>query len=399
VRNLSGGRRAPFTDEEELYLPSLIPARPRPRRLLGLSPVVAALVACAVAAPASAAPPTTTFYLGLTSTDSWAEAWTNDYDATHTYTIDVLRGGAVIASSSGEYNDQNVTYPGAFLAGDVVRFTGPGQSTSVTFDGTPTMDSGACAGSRTVAGAVSPGATSLYVGSAIGSGSAGTNRATETRSGASYTALFDSPLASGATVFASQQQLLNGGNTTFYTTREAFVAASCPTPGAPSGTPATTTPTTTTTTTTTTKPSVAAQILQGLQAVLGRQGTLLAATDPTKVAKTGFVDIPFAFVTPGTVTFTWQATLLGGKPASAAAAKKQPKAKVVTIGKGTAAAASPGKGKARLKVTAAGRRLLKTAKAVQVTMSARFVPSDGTAPQQTKTKFTLRHKTKAKKKR
>jgi hypothetical protein len=362
--------------------PSIQP-RARIARLLVLSAVVAAFAASAMAASASAAQPTYTFYLDLRPTGSYAAAWLNTPSSSSSL-IELIRGGAVIAWHSSTSSDAAIDYAGALQAGDVVRFSTGGASSSVTFDGMPTIDSGACAASRTVTGTVSPGATSLYVGSAMGNGSAGSNPATSSRSGSSYTATFNAPLAAGARVYTSADQTVNNGDASFSVTRELPVAASCPSSGAPGGGGATPTDGGQT-------PSqpqdVTAQIVSALNAALGRQRTLLGGADPIKIAKAGFVDVPFEFVAPGSVTFTWQAGLLpGGKAAMAARAK----AKRTVIARGTARSTTVGKGSARVRLTAAGRRLLRTAKAVKITLIASFVPASGGPVQQGKTTVTLR---------
>jgi hypothetical protein len=296
----------------------------------------------------------------------------------------LIRGGAVIASNSGSSGEVEAGYAGPLLAGDVVRFSNGSASSSVTFDGMPTIDSGACVGSRTATGTVSPGATWLDVGSANGTGSRGSSPATPSRSGASYTAEFDAPLTAGATVYASTYQTVNDGDAFLSVRREVPVAASCTASGATGGGASTPTdggP----------APSqpqdLTPQIISALNAALARQRALLGSADPAKIAKAGFVDIPFEFVAPGTMTFTWQADLLpGGKAAIAARAK----AKRTVIARGTASSTTARKGSVRVKLTAAGRRLLRTAKAVKITVTARFVPASGGPAQQGKTTVTLR---------
>jgi hypothetical protein len=361
--------------------PSIHPRAHR-ARVLGLSAVLAALVASAMAGPASAASPTYTFSLVLTSTGSHVAAWTNPPNSSSSV-IELIRGGAVIGWNSGPYGEVEADYAGPLLAGDVVRFTTGGASSSVTFDGMPTIESGACVGSRTVTGTVSPGATSLYVGSTNGTGSAAPSASpgTPARSGASYTATFEGPLTAGATVYADANQTVNDGDAFLWVRREVPVAASCqagpatpidagPWPSQP--------------------PDVRPQIVSALKAALARQRALLRSADPRKIAKAGFPATSFQFVAPGSVTFTWQAGVLpGGKAASAS------RAKVVTIARGTARSTTVRKASARVKLTKTGKRLLKTAKAVKITLTARFVPASGGPVQQAKTTATLRRHAKA----
>jgi hypothetical protein len=358
----------------------LIHPRAHLARVLGLSAVLAAFAASAMAGPASAAQPpvwpspgspTYTFSLVLRSTGSHVGAWTNPPNSSSSV-IELIRGGAVIASNSGPWGGVEADYAGPMLAGDVVRFSNGSASSSVTFDGMPTIDWGACVGSRTATGTVSPGATWLDVGSANGTGSRGSSPATPSRSGASYTATFYGLLTAGATVYASTNQTVNDGDVFLWVRREVPVASSCQaaTPIQP--------------------PVVTPQIVSALKAALARQRALLRSADPRKIAKAGFPATPFQFAAPGSVTFTWQAGVLpSGKAASAS------RAKVVAIARGTARSTTVRKGSARVKLTAAGRRLLKKTKAVKLTLTARFVPASGGPAQQAKTAVTLRRHAKA----
>ncbi|HEU0316256.1 MAG TPA: hypothetical protein VFR49_02935 [Solirubrobacteraceae bacterium] len=199
------------------------------------------------------------------------------------------------------------------------------------------------------------------------------------RSGASYTATFGGPLPAGATVSADTRQTVNDGNADLFVRRQAPVASSCQ-PATPiDAGPWPTQPR-----------DVRPQIVSALKAALARQRALLRSADPRKIARAGFPATPFRFAAPGSVTFTWQAGVLpSGKAASTS------RAKVVAIARATARSTTVRKGSARVKLTAAGRRLLKTTKAVKLTLTARFVRASGGPAQQAKTTVTLRRHAKA----
>jgi hypothetical protein len=370
-------------------LPPLTHPRVRPARLLALATAATALLGATVAGPAAASP-TTSFYLDVSPQGSYAEGYAPGGAPGGPYTLELVRGGTAIASQSGSFSDQTLQYAGELIAGDVLRFSSPSGSAAMTFDGTPTIGGGACVGSGSITGTVSPAASAVYAGSAIGGGSAGTNRATTSRSGTAYTAAFDGPLASGARVYASEDLTLDGGATQAYVSRSQPVADSCPaSPAPPAAATPTPTPSVTVTPPALPKPSVTPPSAPAFKLVIDGRSLTPKSVEPVQLATEGFVNFTAPTFSAGTFGFL---LVVAQPPKAASASAAATKRKMLTIARGTAKATTPGQVKARLKLTTAGKRLLRHAKSVRLTLTVTFTPADGGAVQKSSTSFTLRRK-------
>jgi hypothetical protein len=197
-------------------------------------------------------------------------------------------------------------------------------------------------------------------------------------SGSSYTISLTAPLTAGDVVYVGAEQVIGDVDVNSNVERS---ATACPTPPAPQApAPA---------------PATKAQVLAGLKQSLAKATKDLKSVDATKLAKQGALPVGFTFLVPGTVKFTLTAPGAKAKKASAAKTKKKA-AKALVIAAGTKVATTPGRTAVSLKLTAAGRKLLRRGKPVNATLSAAFTPAGGGTAQKAQASLKIKRvKTKA----
>jgi hypothetical protein len=371
-----------------------LPLRGARRASLALALGLAGLATCASAASAA---PGVVFVNG---SDGAFVAYHDDTNGGAPH-INVVRGGTVLAQADGFASSggtfDGTTYPpsreadlslpnrGTLAAGDQLQVVMDGTTQTFTYDGLPTINADACNGATTFTGAIAAGATKIEAsGWMSGLGSANGNiNGTVAQSGTTYKATLASPVKTGDFVYIDATTTQNGIDVISDTSAKA--AATCPAPPAPAPAP---------------KPvtkaalPLATQIVNGLQATLGTQATLLSKLDITTLAGHSAVNVPFTFLVPGTVSFTW--TVSGAGTRSAVAAKAKKKAKTLKIASGKKTSKVAGTAKVKLKLSKAGKKLLRDSKKLRVTFTASFTPAGGGAAQTTHTKFTLKKHKKSK---
>jgi hypothetical protein len=314
--------------------------------------------------------------------------------------ISLVRGGTVLSETDGyafsggsfggtdypAFRAASVGLPnnGTLAAGDQLQVAVDGTTLTFTYDGLPTINADACNGAKSFTGSIAAGATNLEASGYMSNmGSAdGSITATVAQSGTTYTATLASPVKTGDYVGFDSTTSQNGIDV--ISDASTKVAATCP---APAPAPAPVKPVA--------KPAalpLATQIVNLLQATLGQQAAALAKLDITTLSTHSAVNVPFTFLVPGTVSFTW--TVSGAGTRSAVAAKKA-KALKIASGKKTSKVAGPAK--VKLKLSKAGKKLLRHSKKLRVTFTAKFTPAGGGAAQTTQMKFTLKKHKKSKK--
>jgi hypothetical protein len=360
------------------------------RRLASLCAASALVIALALATAGSAlAEPTYLFAFDNSPAGPSSVAIANigaGDGGSHAYRVDVTRNGTPLASTP-----QPAGWPGAAVglagplqAGDVATlFTDGAPTTSRAYDGAPTIGTDACTGAVRFTGAMTPGAD-LRVSTGASAGSAGTNSATVASTGGTYTATLSRALVSGDRVDAFE--LVQSGDAQIQSSMEATVGACLiALPPATTTTPTTTTPPT--------PPAVtAAQVLSALHRALGHAAKQLSSVDPRTIAARGLPKFTFRFLEPGRTTFRMTAPAAATIRSAFDAKAKKKARKPVTIASATVRRTAAGNASVRLKLTKAGRRLLKRVKRIRVTLTAAFAPADHSKAQSAVTRFTLKRK-------
>jgi hypothetical protein len=196
--------------------------------------------------------------------------------------------------------------------------------------------------------------------------------------GGDYAASFPlSGLAQGTTYHFRVEAANDGGtvfgsDATFTTAREP--AASPPAPSPPVIVP----------TTASSRPSFA-QLFASLSSSLRQFAAQLNGKDPRKLAKKGYATAQFRWLVPGTVKFALTV------PASVARQFHAAKAKTVVIATGSKKLSVPGTATFRVRLTAKGKKLLKRAKKLKITVRGTFTPAGAGAMTSTRT-FTLKRR-------
>ncbi len=131
------------------------------------------------------------------------------------------------------------------------------------------------------------------------------------------------------------------------------------------------------------QPSTTQPTVPMVRSIVGWLAGLLDGGDPDEFASSRGIVQPYLFEQAGRVEFAWRV------PQSALGAARAAKTKLVTIGSGALSRDRPGWGLATVRLTTAGRRLLRRAHRLRVTVSATFRPAPtGTAVTATRS-FTL----------
>jgi hypothetical protein len=303
------------------------------------------LTALAAIAPAAMADPR--YNVGFNNSPQGASAGVFDRATTgpHQVTAEIWRGDTRIATGNGGSEDfgafGNVSIPdsGQLVTGDQVRLIIDGvTSYSVAYDGLPMVNSDACIGATKFSARINPATTDFGMSAFTpNSGSGGFNNVTAVRDGNTVTGTPSRALAKGDFVSVFTSRVENDSNVfgEYDTT-----VGDCPPPVVPPVvTPRAVVPTAPT----------AAQMLASLNSSLGAQGKALARLDIAYLLGHKVVKLPFTFLVPGKVKFSWVVT---GAKARSAAAKK---AKTVTVATGTATRSTPGAAKVPMKLSKAGR--------------------------------------------
>jgi hypothetical protein len=211
---------------------------------IGVSAGLAALAACALAAPASArsGPPVYTLRISegeTTIPEDSILSTSGKVEPSESVQVSIVRGGTVIAREHGEENAGMSQVP---QAGDTVNLEAPIGTIvgSVVYDGLPSMDPTVCAGSTNFSGQNSLGETvkghavalSLKI-EKYGTSTQESNfeRAQVTMlSGTTFGGSFLTPLAIGQTVTAveSLETPLAGGAVFDYTSENSRPVGACP---------------------------------------------------------------------------------------------------------------------------------------------------------------------------
>jgi hypothetical protein len=284
--------------------------------------------------------------------------------------IEIVRGGTVIARSSGFYYGSFGSVDVASLnAGDTINLLrNNAVVASTVFDGTPTINADACAGQSTFTGSRNALAEIESAGAYTPRRPYGDPiRAIWTKVNP-FTVTLDTPLAAGQIAYVSTSW--RSGSLYLESSRRATVG-NCPAPPPPPpATPAVPTD---------------AQVLAAVKAALGKTGAKLRTLDPAALAKRKSVSLPFAFSEAGTAKLQLTTKVK----------RKGKKAKTMVVGSGTKKLAAAGSANVPVKFTKAGRSLLKRSKSLKLTLKGTFTPARaGAKPQSASTSATLKRKKK-----
>jgi hypothetical protein len=316
----------------------------------------AALMATAAFAPSAHAWTQFTF---ATQTGTPARV---EVDAINSTRLVLVRDGATVKESTADFLEVD-----AFKAGDVANlYLNDTVVATATYDDLPTID-GACIGRASFAakraanaGVVDAGAFQMFAG--------GTRRLDSVWTAAeTFSVSLERPLASGDVAYVATSTTIGTTDTVSF---RGLPVLPCPDfgrgPGSgqpPAGPP-----------TPTVSPAAptAAEVLLAVRAAVSASRSSLKPFTARTLARRPAVDLPFAFPEPGTAALE----LL---------------AKDKVIGTGSKAVSVNGKANVSLKLTAAGRKLLKRSKKLKVTLRGTFTPSrPGAGPQRASMSVTLR---------
>jgi hypothetical protein len=329
-----------------------------------------ALAAALVASAALAAPALATHdYIGVrigTTGEATVGAASTDISGNDPH-VEISRGGALLARSTGPgfgglFGAANVP---SLLAGDVISLHRNGAAfASVTFDGLPTVNADACAGRTAFTGARNAAASVDYAGFYTpGGGGYGSRGSVHWNQGNPFTVTLPRPLIAGQVVYVATNLVAGAGADTMEldVERNTTVAA-CPSPPPPP-VPPTVVPTD-------------GQVFAAIKAALGKTAAKLRKLDTAALAKRKRLTLPFRFAEAGTV-------------------RLQLKRKTTAVGTGTKTLKAPGSANVTVKLTKAGRSLLKRAKSIKLTLKATFTPARaGAKPQAASMSVTLKRKKK-----
>jgi hypothetical protein len=283
--------------------------------------------------------------------------------------IEIVRGGTVIARSTGFFGNFGSLEVASLNPGDTINLLRSGAVVgSTTFDGTPTINADACAGRSsftgtrnalarvTEAGAFTLGRDPYFGGD--------DTRAIWSQDNP-FTVTLDRPLGVGQVAFVGTR--FTSGSVTVFSDRQVAVAA-CPPPPPPPPPPPTS------------KVPTDAQVLAAVKAALSQTGAKLRKLDTRTLAKRKSIALPFAFPEAGTAKLQLTTKV---------------KRKSTIVGTGSKAMGTAGTANVTVKLTKAGRLLLKRARSIKLTLKATFTPARaGAKPQSASTSVTLKRKKK-----
>lgn len=318
---------------------------------------VSTLVLGAVSAPAASAD-SVYFVVGIDGRAN-VSAWFDDWSPAITR-AELVRGGAVVDSSNnGDY------LPGASLRstdlrpGDVLNvYRANALAGSVTYSGLPAIDADACTGRSAFTVTRDEGATIEEAGSYVpGAGGYGNwSRSIWTRTNPA-TVTIDRPLVLGGVAWVEtyRQTTWGAGKRLYVSSQREVSVQACPVSTSqppfdgPAPKPA---PTPT--------PSPAPPTLEGLvKSGFSATRAQLGKLDPAKAGRKSTLSLSFNFPAQGSVKLQLSA-----------------KAKGKTVVLGTGSKTAPrGPAKVTVKLTKAGRSLLKGSKKLKVTVDGTFTPA------------------------
>jgi hypothetical protein len=285
--------------------------------------------------------------------------------------LELVRGGVVIATSPAGPPSSFASLDAAnLLAGDIARFYDDGAVRAIaSYDGLPAISADACAGRTAFSGTRSSDQVLVKAGAFTPNSGYGVDNRAIFTSGNPFTVTLTRPLAVRDVAFAVTQGLQSSGDVGVESQRYVNVGACPPAPVPPvqpGGSSAAPTD---------------AQVLAKLKTALAAAARRLKAQTTAKLARRRSIALPFAFSEPGTVKLT----------ISAPSTKKN--AKAVTVGSGAKTAATAGTIPVTVRLTAAGRKLLKRARKLTLTLKGTFAPARaGAKTQAASTRATLKRK-------
>jgi hypothetical protein len=284
-----------------------------------------------------------------------------DATAPVTHHMDVVRGGAVIASSPSSGSSYATLDLANLLPGDIARFyDGSAVRAIASYDGLPAISADACAGRQAFTATRSADHVVYRAGAYTPSSGYGVDNRAIFTSGNPFTVTLTRPLAAGDIAYAVTQGLQSSGNVGVEFQRYVNVGA-CPPVLAPSGAVPVSS-----------KAPTDAEVLAKLKSSLAAMASRLKAQKTTRLARRKSVALPFAFSEPGTLRLVLRAS--AGKSV-----------KVVTVGTGAKTATAAGNATVILKLTSAGRKLFRRARKLALTLKGTFQPSRAAAKAQTAT--------------
>jgi hypothetical protein len=314
--------------------------------------LIAAVAATALFAPSAHAATRFVF-----ATERGAPAQVSvDSSSGHTR-MELTRGGTVVGSTATDELD--IT---GLMEGDVATlYAGQAPIASATYKALPAINDTACIGRTAFNVQRDPAAVMLDAGAY----EIDDRIASVWSAGASSTVTLERPLRAGDVAYALTSEIV--GNIEILSHR-AVPVFDCPVPVKPDLGPLPPPPSLPTPGGPTDQ-----QLGAALKGATGATGSSLRSFRLPRLAKRASVALPFAFPEPGTVTLELAAK---GK----------------AIGSGTKRSTANGKLDVAVKLTAAGRKLLKRAKkSLKVTVKAGFVATrPGTSAQSTSVTVTLR---------
>jgi hypothetical protein len=341
--------------------------------------LVAGACACVLGAAATPALATLPTYYGsfYSSADEVFVSASDygSYGSGDTFVVQLVRNGTVVADNAGPF--PQIQLPaGSLQANDqAVLLRNNVQVASFTYDGTPTINADACTGASQFTGSAGPG--DLWASAYTPANGSGTHHnVTLTRTPAGFAAAVDSPLLAGDRLSVDLSSHSSTSSAEFYlnsytqmAVKDCPAAQVTPDPVPPVTPPGPLGPTTT-------------QLLAGVTTSLSKETKLVSSLGIEKVVSSGGVNVPFVFLSPGTIGYVW----LANAPAHAATA-----AKTVTVAKGSLTRSAPGSAKVKVRLTKAGKKLLRRSRSLKLTIRGTFTPVGGKPQVATKKVTVKRH--------
>ena len=345
--------------------------------------LVAGACACvlgAVATPALATLPTYYGSFYSSADEVFVSAFDDSaYGSGDTLEVQLVRNGSVVADNAGSFPQIQLPAGSLHANDQAVLLRNDVQVASFTYDGTPAINADACTGASQFTGSAGPG--DLWASAYTPANGSGTHHnVTLTRTPAGFAAALDTPLLAGDRLSVDLSSHSSTSSGQFYSDSytQAVVKDCPPAQVAPDPTPPVTPPGAVGPTTT--------QLLAGVMTSLTKEAKLISSLGIAKVVSSGGVNVPFVFLSAGTIGYVW----LANAPAHAATA-----AKTVTVAKGSLTRSAPGSAKVRVRLTKAGKKLLRRSRSLKLTIRGTFTPVGG-KPQVATKKVTVRRHAKKK---
>jgi hypothetical protein len=346
--------------------------------------LVAGACACALGASASSALAAYPTYYGSfysTADEVYVSAFdVSGYGGPDPQEIQLVRDGSVIASNADQY--PQIWLPaGSLRAGDqAVLLRNHVPVAMFSYDGTPTINADACAGVTQFTGAAGSGdLRSSSFTPANGSGIH--HNVTVARTAAGYAATVDTPLATGDRLSVDLSSTTDTTSTDSFT--EIKVAACPAAPVVPDPTPAPA-PAPAPAPVQKPPPVTPTMMLGAVTGSLSKQVHYIQVIDGQILASQGATSVPTIFVSAGTMGYVWTAPV---PPHAAAAAKTRS----IVVARGSLTRKTPGTAKVKIRLTKAGKKLLRHSRSVKLTIRGTFTPVGGKPVTATKHVTIKRH--------